>query len=361
VKMHLHNGKADSTHTMDLQAESHWGHLCPGHCEKCKQCNPENNVSVDKVYYILKDIIGPWTFPLPEHNASEPSATAASSRRRKSKEPSAPAASSKTKETPKEPSEPPSPEELRKGSIDNLVDVATELQTVEVINKLLAVFKPGSKCVLKCPGGPKVNDILKRELQALSVDCDLEYSVIEKMYLGPKGRSRSRSPRGSGQPERSPSEEHHSDEEVPFRGRAQNKRRDDIPERCDWGGPERGDDRDVHFLKEDRTEMTQADRRQIWGIPKAESPISPILSTEDSRMARTAATRQLHRGTCWNGGRRKGTRRSEQKSSCRGFYRKRKKSYQAPRSSGQEERQAERSSHFLERIRERKTSTKRCA
>ena len=38
-----------------------------------------------------------------------------------------------------------------------------------------------------------------------------------------------------------PSEEHHSDEEVPYTGKHGNNRRTDLPETCDWGGPVRGD------------------------------------------------------------------------------------------------------------------------
>ena len=78
---------------------------------------------------------------------------------------------------------------------------------------------------------------------------------------------------------------------------------------CEWGGPERGDDKDVHFLKDDRTSPPTRQETEI------EEPIK--------------------------------------ESSCRGFSRKRKESYQAPTSNNQEERQAEgRTRHILKRKRQ---------
>jgi hypothetical protein len=57
VKKILHDEEKGSVSAIDLQAETHWIHLCSGDCRKCKPNNPENQSSVRKAYKILQDII----------------------------------------------------------------------------------------------------------------------------------------------------------------------------------------------------------------------------------------------------------------------------------------------------------------
>jgi hypothetical protein len=171
------------------------------------------------------------------------------------------------KKSRQKPEEPP--------TLDSLVDEHEEEATVSVINKLLAVFDPGKICTLKNNEG---RDLLRKDLRALQRRYEIDDFVVERMYrpcksryeplpweVGGKGASdrhdgrhlagRSRSPRGSDRSSHagrkkeilgvlkqrdsrhstehtieSSSEEHHSDEEVPYKGKAPNKRRTDLPE-----------------------------------------------------------------------------------------------------------------------------------
>ena len=72
VKYPSSDGKGDLAEGLDLQAETHWGHMCGRECEKCRRCNPENEPSFNKAFEILQEII-----PRPVYFHWRPPASAA--------------------------------------------------------------------------------------------------------------------------------------------------------------------------------------------------------------------------------------------------------------------------------------------
>ena len=290
VKWPSPDGTGDLAEGLDLQAETHWGHMCPSNCEKCRRCNPENELSFNKAFEILRKII-----PSPVSFHWRPSASAAA--------PPAP-----WKKRHKKPEEP----------LDIYVDENDEEVTAEVINKLLSVFEPDTSIRRSTETGRAADgrDDLKKHLRTLQKRYEIDTEVIGRMYRAecvrtvygtvkgaPKRHdNRSRSPGRKSQPstlpdkarssragrkrtlpsedyditeidltkDHDPSEEHHSDEEVPYTGKHGNCLRTDLPETCDWGGPVRGDDNDVHFLVDQRRNRSRSPRAEA--SPEQDSP-----------------------------------------------------------------------------------------
>ena len=234
--------------------------MCPSTCEKCRRCNPESKPFFDKAFETLRKIIPSpvsYNIPPPVSRSSAPSASDAAPAECWK----APAARWKRRN--KKPEEP----------LDTYVNENDEEVTAGVINKLLAVFDP--EFSIQRGRAADGRDDLEKHLYSLQKRYEIDTEVIGGMYreaskrpvisgippytLPDKARA-SRADRSSSEyydttdiHDIDPSQEHSSDEEVPYIGKHENNRRTDLPVTCDWGGPERGDDKDTHFLKDDRT------------------------------------------------------------------------------------------------------------
>ena len=106
-------------------------------------------------------------------------------------------------------------------------------------------------------------------------------------------------------PKRSASSENESDEEsIPPNskyapGNEKLRVRDDIPKRCDWGGPRSGDDHDVTYLVEDRTGRAKSVQRTSGQnldsqIVRTRRPRSP--SRKNPARARVLVPRLIEAG-----------------------------------------------------------------